>query len=68
MSPAMYRVAKNVRRYRLARGWTQQRLADGVGTGRIYIAQIEKPSKEISLEMLGRLAKSFRVSLASLVK
>jgi transcriptional regulator with XRE-family HTH domain len=57
----MQRVAKNVRRWRLARGLTQQVLADRVGTSRIYVAQIEGAAKEISLQMLGRLARALRV-------
>jgi transcriptional regulator with XRE-family HTH domain len=55
------RIAKNVRRQRRARGWTQQALADRVRTSRIYVAQIEGASKEISLAMLGRLAEALRV-------
>jgi len=57
----MTRVARNVRRGRQARGWTQQRLADRVGTSRIYVAQVEGAAKELSLEMLGRFAKALRV-------
>lgn len=57
----MERIGTNVRRYRLARGWTQQTLADRARTGRIYVAQIEAASKEISIQMLGRLAKALAV-------
>ena len=62
------RIARNVRRQRRARGWTQLVLADRVGTSRIYIAQIEGASKEISLLMLARLAKALRVAVAVLVR
>jgi len=57
----MQRIAKNVRRHRQARGWTQQRLAERVGTTRFYVAKVEAASKEISLQMLGRLARALSV-------
>lgn len=57
-----------MKRRRQALGWTQQRLADRVPTGRIYIAQIEAAAKEISVEMLGRLATALRVKAATLVE
>lgn len=58
----MRRIGANVRRRRLARGWTQQALADRVGTSRIYVAQIEGAAKEISLDMLERLARALGVA------
>jgi transcriptional regulator with XRE-family HTH domain len=57
----MRRIAKNVRRHRLAKGWTQQILADRAGTSRIYVAKIEGAAKEISLDMLERLARALGV-------
>jgi len=57
----MVRVGRNVKRLRQQRGWTQQSLADRVGIHQVYVAQIEGAVKELSLEMLGRLAKALRV-------
>ncbi len=64
----MERVGRNVKRRRLALGLTQQALADRVGTSRIYVAQIEAATKEISLNMLDRLAKALRVRPGTLLK
>jgi transcriptional regulator with XRE-family HTH domain len=64
----MERAGRNVRRRRVARGWTQQQLADRIGTSRIYVAQVEAASKQLSLEMLGRFAKALRVKVAELLK
>jgi transcriptional regulator with XRE-family HTH domain len=64
----MKQVGRNVRRRRQALGWTQQGLAERVGTSRIYVAQIEGAAKEISLTMLGRLAKALRVRAADLLQ
>jgi transcriptional regulator with XRE-family HTH domain len=63
----MERIGRNVKRTRLGLGWTQQQLADRVGTSRIYVAQIEAAAKEISLDMLGRLAKALRVKPGALL-
>jgi transcriptional regulator with XRE-family HTH domain len=64
----MARIGRNVKRLRRARRWTQQHLADRAGTSRIYVAQIEAASKEISVDMLERLAKALRVAVATLVE
>lgn len=64
----MARIGANVRKHRMARGWTQATLAERAGTGRIYVAQIEAASKEISIEMLERLAKALRVKVSALVQ
>ena len=57
----MIRVGRNVKRLRRQRGWTQQSLADRVGIHQVYVAQIEGAVKEMSLEMLGRVARALRV-------
>jgi transcriptional regulator with XRE-family HTH domain len=63
----MKRIGRNVKRFRRARGWTQQSLADRVSTSRIYVAQIEAARKEVSLEMLARLARALRVKPGALL-
>jgi len=57
----MIRVGRNIKRLRRQRGWTQQSLADRVGIHQVYVAQIEGAAREVSLEMLGRVAKALRV-------
>jgi transcriptional regulator with XRE-family HTH domain len=64
----MKRVGQNVKRRRLKLGLTQQALADRVGTSRIYVAQIEAASKEISLTMLDRVAKALRMKPGTLLQ
>jgi len=64
----MKRVGRNVKRLRRQRGWTQQALADRVGIHQVYVAQIEGAVKELSLEMLGRVARALRVPPADLLK
>ena len=64
----MERVGRNVKRRRAALGWTQLELAERIGTGRIYVAQVEAASKQLSLEMLDRFAKALRVKPGELLK
>lgn len=64
----MERVGRNVKRQRTKLGWTQERLAQRIGTSRIYVAQVEAASKQLSLEMLGRFAKALRVKAGALLK
>jgi transcriptional regulator with XRE-family HTH domain len=64
----MKRIGRNVRLQRQARKWTQAELARRVGTSRIYVAQIEAASKEISIAMLERLARALKVPVTTLVK
>ena len=63
----MERVGQNVKRLRRQRGWTQQVLAERIGTSQVYVAQVEGAAKELSLEMLGRFAKALRVKPGRLV-
>jgi transcriptional regulator with XRE-family HTH domain len=63
----MERVGRNVRKYRLARKWTQRELAERVGIGQVYVAQIEAASREVSLAMLGRLARALHVTPGALL-
>jgi transcriptional regulator with XRE-family HTH domain len=64
----MERIGRNVKQRRTSRGWTQQVLADRVGTSRIYVAQIEGGARDISLAMLERVAKALQVKPAELLK
>ena len=62
------RVGRNIKRQRQERGWTQQVLADRVGTSRFYVAQLEAGAKQCSLEMLDRVAKALRVKPGALLE
>jgi len=61
------RVARNVKRQRLARGWSQRDLANRIGVHRVYITQIEGATRGVSLEVLEQLAKAFRVKASTLL-
>lgn len=52
---------KRIRDRRLAKGITQQELADKIGTSRIYINEIERGKKVPRATMLARIAKALNV-------
>jgi len=64
----MERVGRNVKHRRAALGWTQQELAGKIGTSRIYVAQVEAASKQLSLEMLDRFARALRTKPGALLR
>jgi len=64
----VHRLARNVKRLRMARGWTQQELADRINVRRPYITQIEGATRGVSLEVLEQLAKAFRVKASALLE
>lgn len=59
---------KRVRQLRLAKGFTQESLADAVGLHRTYIGNIERGEESVSVDNAAKIAKALKVSLAELVK
>jgi transcriptional regulator with XRE-family HTH domain len=64
----MQKVAGNVKRMRIARGLSQQVLADKAKIHRVYLAKIEGGARTPSLEMLDRLAKALKVKVGKLLE
>ena len=54
-------VAKNLRKIRKERGYTQDDLADLAGITKNYVGQIEREEKAPTITVLERLAKSLKV-------
>jgi transcriptional regulator with XRE-family HTH domain len=48
-----------VRKLRLAKGWSQERLAEEAGLHRTFVGGIERGERNITLATLGRLARAF---------
>lgn len=59
--------AGNARRLRKARDWSQAELAAAVGVSRALIAQIEGGRRNLTLSVLGRVAKALEVDPADLL-
>ncbi len=63
-------IRKNVKKFRLSKGLTQQELADMTDISREYICDIEneKRNKHITIAFLGRIADSLNISIENFFK
>ena len=61
-------VGENIKRLREGAGLTQQELADKVGVGRTWIAQIERGAKCPSIVFSAELAQVLGCSIDELLK
>lgn len=57
-----------IKELREARGWTQETLAKKAGVARVTIGRIEIGHSRPSLELVERLAKILKVTLAELLE
>jgi transcriptional regulator with XRE-family HTH domain len=60
-------VGENVRRFRLARGWSQERLAFESSIDLTYLGGIERGRRNPSLLVMVRISHSLDVPLSALV-
>ena len=60
-------IRKNIRKFRLDRGYTQQDLADMTDLSREYICDIENESrnKHLTIAVLGRIAEALNVHIVN---
>lgn len=59
-------VGRNVRRLRLLRGFSQERLAELAGTGDKHIGQIERGEVNTGIDTLSAVAAALSVNVAAL--
>ena len=62
----MATVGERIKQVREARGWTQERLADEAKISRGFLSEVEKHGKNISLDLLLRVANALGASVAYL--
>jgi transcriptional regulator with XRE-family HTH domain len=60
--------ATNLRRWRNARGLSQDDLAYEAGVSRSYLSQLEKGAYYASLKIVGRLAEALDIEPAELLR
>jgi transcriptional regulator with XRE-family HTH domain len=60
--------ATNLRRWRNARGLSQDDLAYEAGVSRSYLSQLEKGAYYASLKIIGRLAQALDIEPAELLR
>jgi transcriptional regulator with XRE-family HTH domain len=61
-------VAWNLRRIRVKRGVSQERLAFDAGVDRSYVGGLERQEENPTVDVLDRLAKTLNVSVSELFK
>ena len=57
-----------IRQLRTEKGFSQERLALDADIDRTYISDIEKGDRNVSLEIIERLANFFQISVSELLK
>jgi transcriptional regulator with XRE-family HTH domain len=62
-----HRLATNLRRLRLERGWSQEELADRAKRHRTFISQIERVTKTPTIDTVDQIAQALGVKLGDLL-
>lgn len=62
------RFAKNLRKIRVAKGLSQERLAEHAGLHRTYIGSVERGERNITIDNMERLATALGCSLQELIE
>jgi len=63
---AQHVFAKNIRKYRLKRRLTQERLAEITGLDHTYISAVENSRRSISIKNIEKLSKALNISIPRL--
>jgi transcriptional regulator with XRE-family HTH domain len=64
---AVERFGVNVRAARLARGWTQEDLAEKIGLAPVQVSRIERGRREVRLTTLLRLLRALELPAGDLL-
>jgi len=62
----LLKFGNRIRELRLAKGMSQEELADSAGVHRTYIGMIERAEKNITLSNIKRIADALKVEIGSL--
>jgi transcriptional regulator with XRE-family HTH domain len=58
---------RNVRKARKDKGWTQEQLAFEAGVKRAYLSEVENGQRNVSLDVVEKLAKALDVEASTLM-
>ncbi|MBL8517307.1 MAG: helix-turn-helix transcriptional regulator [Betaproteobacteria bacterium] len=61
-------IARNMKRLRKERGWSQEELSAQSGIHRTYVSTMERKQRNPSVDVIERLAESFGVPMADLFR
>lgn len=60
-------LARNLKRFRTEKGWSQEELADQAGLHRTYVSGVERGVRNPTITIVAALAKALSVSAAELL-
>lgn len=63
-----YCLGEEIQRHRIAKGWSQEYLAEKANLHRTYISQLERGIKSPSVRVLYRIATALEVRMSVLLK
>jgi len=66
--PILARFGKKVRAERRKQGISQEALAEAAGVSRVYIGEVERAQKTISLEYIEKIATALRTDVWRLLQ
>ena len=61
------RIGENVRRFRKKRGMTQEKLAERADLHPVYISQVERADRAITIDALLKITKALGIKLRDVV-
>lgn len=61
-------IGSNIRQLRSRAGLTQEQLAERADLHPVYISQVERGTKAISVEALWKLSKALRVAMSAFLR
>lgn len=59
-------LANNITYYRMRNGWTQEDLAEKLGTNSVYVSNLENCKKNVRIDYIDKLANVFGVKTEQL--
>jgi transcriptional regulator with XRE-family HTH domain len=61
-------IGANIREHRVEAGLSQEKLAEKADLHPVYISQVERGTKAVSVEALWKLSKAIRIPMSELVR
>lgn len=61
-------IGANIRLYRLTKGWTQEQLAEAIGSTGSYIGQLERGEKNFRIETIIKIAAALDIDTYALLE
>ena len=65
--PNLIKIGSKIRELRLAKGYSQERIADAAGMGRTYMGRVERGEQNISIQNLIQIAFALNVEVDMLI-